>query len=208
MRSVPKAPAALAAVLAALAYNVVAASAHHITGTIEVNCHADPATVRVTVTAWSGNVEIKNLSTRHLTERAPSKSDATVVFTVKEIGGNGHYTAGREGHPDDPTPVAFTVDCVTPRPTPSPTPSPTPTPTHTPTPTPSPTDGQSPGSTPSPTSAAGGNGGVLAAATTVPGLPDAGGGSVQSGDGYLPIGALVFVAGAIVTALRLRRRPM
>ena len=203
MSSLPKGTAALAAVLAGLLVNAVSASAHHITGDVVVRCNAAPPTVSVTVADWSGNVEIKNLATNKLTERAPAESNATVVFTIKEIGGNGTYTAGRQGHPDDPTPVRFTVRCIVPTPTPSPTPRPTPTPT--PTPSPSPTGGQGPAATPSPTPVAG-DGGVLGASTTVPGLPNAGAAPTRPASSGAPAIVLVVVLTAVTLAWRLRRR--
>jgi hypothetical protein len=100
-------------------------SAHHIQGSIAANCVA--GTVSVTVSNWSGNVEIKKLPSGPTTEKAPSAPNSTVVFSIAAIGGNGNYTAGRQGHPKDPTPVSFSVHCTAATPAPvntTPTPSP------------------------------------------------------------------------------------
>jgi hypothetical protein len=91
------------------------ASAHVIPqGGVQVNCEA--ATVTVTVSSWSGDVEITRTSPLpvKVTDKAPVlvSGAGSATFTVAEIGGNGSYTAGRQGFPTDPTPVPFTVDCA------------------------------------------------------------------------------------------------
>lgn len=204
MNNLPKRSLAILAALSGMVLMPVAASAHHITGSVKVDCTAKPHTVSVTVTAWSGNVEITrvNPTPKKVTERAPAHSDGTVVFTVTEIGGNGTYTAGRQGAPHDPEPVGFTVHCVDP--TPTPTPHPTPTPTSTPTPSASPTGGQSPGD-PTPTPS-GSVQSVLGAATNVPGLPVAGTHPDDANGAFLVALALAMVSMlAIGRVLRVRR---
>lgn len=135
-----------ASVTACLAVLVLGAStvfAHHIQAGPTVSC--TNGTVSVTVSGWTGGVIVTNVTTHKTTTLQPSSQNATVVFTLSSIGGNGSYTVGRVGTTTDPVPVAFTVACSTPTPTPSPTPKPTPTPTPHPTPTPT------PHSTPTPT---------------------------------------------------------
>lgn len=146
------------------------ASAHNIQGSVQVDCTHQ--TVKVHVTNWDGNVEIKKLSNAHLTERMPSSPNSVVTFSTSEIGGNGDYTVGRQNHPNDPTPVRFNVSCTEPTPAPTPTPTSTPTPSPTPistprpTPTPTGTSTESPVSTPTPTTEVEG--------TVTPSLPHAG----------------------------------
>ena len=108
--------AVLAMMCATLGAAPLFASAHIITGnTVNVDCVAQ--TVTVTVTAWVGHVQIINLATHKVTNKAPTL-DANLsggaVFTIAEIGGNGNYTAGRQEDTvgNDPTPVPFTVNCT------------------------------------------------------------------------------------------------
>jgi LPXTG-motif cell wall-anchored protein len=166
------------------------ASAHHITGSVNVSCNAK--TVSVSVTDWTGNVEIKKTPSGPVTEKAPpssaaTSSGATVTFTIASIGGNGNYTVGRQFNPTDPIPQKFTVNCTTP------TPTPTPTPTHTPTPTPTPT-GSVHGITSDPTP----TGGVLGIS-----VPDTGTG--VSGSDLPALGIALTFAGVALISLRRRR---
>lgn len=88
-------------------------SAHGIErGSIVVNCTNQ--TVTIGVHAWKGNVEIVKLPSGPTTEVKPtldSKGNGSATIDISAIGGNGTYTAGRQGHPKDPVPVRFTVDC-------------------------------------------------------------------------------------------------
>jgi hypothetical protein len=110
---------AFVALLLAFALAPRGASAHIIPkGGVQVNC--TNATVTVSVTAWTGKVEIKNLTSNALTLKGlpDGVTAGDVVFTIAEIGGNGSYVAERETALDplhtDPVPVPFTVDCTPP----------------------------------------------------------------------------------------------
>jgi uncharacterized surface anchored protein len=130
--------AALLAGVSLLLLTPLSVSAHSISGAPTVNCVN--ATVSVTVTNWTGNVEIKKQpSGLPITEQMPAGPNSTVVFGIASIGGNGVYTVGRQGNPTDPTPVLFTVACSTPTPIPTATATATPTASPTATPSSSPT---------------------------------------------------------------------
>jgi hypothetical protein len=93
------------------------ASAHQIVGgAVDVDCDETPPVVSVTVTNWTGNIVITRTSPSPVvvTKKLPPSQNAKVDFLISEIGGNGSYTASREGTTEDPAPVAFTVDCHTP----------------------------------------------------------------------------------------------
>lgn len=123
----------------------VAVSAHHISGTPVVSC--DAGTLSVTVSSWTGNVEVVKQPSGPTSEKLPSGPNAMVVFSLATIGGNGTYKVGRQGNPTDPTPITVVVNCVVVTPSPSPTvvpptptpPTVTPTPSNTPRPVPTPT---------------------------------------------------------------------
>ena len=197
---------ALGVLLLLSATTATVASAHVIPkGGVSVDCQTQTQTVTVTVTAWAGNVEI--VGNGKTTERMPSPlPDGSASFTVKEIGGDGKYTAGRQGYPKDPPPVAFVVACSAPSPSPSVSPSPSPTPTPTPTPSPTPTGGTSPATINPTPSAGGGLGqGVLAANTTAPGLPAAGAGPGDPRGGFI-VALLVALVSVLAIARLVKAR--
>lgn len=186
----------IVAAMAAVFLLPITASAHHISGSIVVNC--DQGTVSVTVASWTGNVEIVKKPVGPVTEKLPASQNATVVFSIASIGGNGNYTAGRQNNPTDPVPVAFTVECSVPTSSPSPSPTPSSTPTSTPTPTPTGTPTSTPSSTPT--------------APGVPSVPDTGASSPSDnlpvlwvGLGLIVLAVGLSVGSLVLASVRKRR---
>ena len=93
---------------------------------ISVDCATSTLTVAVFNWPAGSKVEVQKQPSGPTTDTAPLNGVAT--FSLSAIGGNGNYTAGRQDHPTDPVPVAFTVDCSLPSPSPTPTASPVATP--------------------------------------------------------------------------------
>ena len=152
---------------------------HAITGGVVVNCESK--TVTVTVTSWSGHVEIVKLPSGPTTEGASNiVGSGVATFSISSIGGNGSYTAGREEDTvgNDPTPVAFKVDCEeshpTPTPTPSPVASPSPSPEASPSPSPVASPSPSPVASPSPHPSPRPTPTPVVHPTPTPGLPNTG----------------------------------
>src|SRR3979409_1085366 len=78
------------------------------------DCAETPPVVSVFVSNWDTSaLEITRTSAPNAgkkTLQVPASPNATVNFLISDIGGDGAYTVGRQGHAT-PTPKAFTVSC-------------------------------------------------------------------------------------------------
>ena len=101
------------------------ASAHNITGGtagVDIDCTEAPPVVSIFVDHWDVTTAVVITRTSPLpaadfgkvTKKNPAASTDKVTFVIADIGGNGDYTAGRDGHPTDPKPVPFTINCPPP----------------------------------------------------------------------------------------------
>jgi phage baseplate assembly protein gpV len=101
------------------------ASAHNITGGtagIDIDCDENPQVVSIFVDHWDVSTAVEITRTSPLpaadfgkvSKKNPVASTDKVTFVIADIGGNGDYTVGREGHPNDPKPIPFTINCAPP----------------------------------------------------------------------------------------------
>src|SRR3982074_2066821 len=101
------------------------ASAHNITGGtagIDIDCDENPQVVSIFVDHWDVSTAVEITRTSPLpaadfgkvSKKNPVASTDKVTFVIADIGGNGDYTVGREGHPNDPKPIPVPINCAPP----------------------------------------------------------------------------------------------